>query len=383
MKGILPQSQSFFAGFAARATLILAAALLVGSLDQPALADLAFKANVHGANLQIASSIDAPVSPAAPVVPPLNPSVVPSVVPAVQAAQAAPAATPSQPAIKLKAADPFPLSSKFSRRLQKYTGVNWLGSAVASQAASFVVHRKLGGKVKVKIKTYSLTDLIAGKMKSVSLEVRDPKLSGIGLGEVTVKSANPIWYAYRKPKLGESRGLKSPVMLCVKASLSQKQIARALENPSVASKLHGLKLDLPGLGEQQLEVVHPKVEILDDLLKLEGTLVTRGGTLESGVPVTISARPKLIGDSQIVLEQMKVDSPDIVEPEKFADFTSKLLNPVVDFARMDRRDHAFRLDTLRVSGKNGDVEGDGRLLLVPKPQVGVSQLAQKKGALTQ
>jgi hypothetical protein len=73
---------------------------------------------------------------------------------------------------------------------------------------------------------------------------------------------------------------------------------------------------------------------------------------------------------------MKVDSPDIVEPEKFADFTAKLLNPVVDFARMDRRDHAFRLDSLRVSGKAGDVEGDGRLLLVPRVKAPGSQLAQ-------
>jgi len=358
MKRILPPSQTLFAF------------LLICSQAQPAFADLAFKANARSANLQIASAVE-PAAQAAPVVPP-----------AATIVDSPAASAPAVPAIKIKAADPFPLSSKFSRRLQRYTGINWLGAAVASQAASFAVHRKLGGKVKVKIKTYSFTDLIAGKLKSVSLEVRDPRLSGIGLGEVTVKSVNPIWYAYRKPKIGESRGLKSPVMLCVKASLSQKQIAKALENPSVSSKLHGLKLDLPGLGEQQLEVVHPKVEILDDLLKLEGTLVTKGGTLESGVPVTISARPKLIGDSQIVLEQMKVDSPDIVDPEKFADFTSKLLNPVVDFARMDRRDHAFRLDSLKVSGKKGDVEGDGRLLLVPRPTVGVSQLAAKKGSLT-
>jgi hypothetical protein len=271
--------------------------------------------------------------------------------------------------------DPFPLSSKFSRRLQRYTGVNWLGAAIASQAAGFVVHHKIGGSVKVRLKTYSFTDLLAGKLKSVSIEVKDPKLSGIGLGAVSIKSAGPIWYAYRKPKAGESRGLKSAVMLSVRASLSQKQIARALENPSIASKLHGLKLDLPGLGEQQLEVLSPKVEILDDLLKVEGTLVTRGGTVESGVPVTISARPKLVGDSQIVLEQLKVDSSDIVDPEKFSDFTAKLLNPVVDFARMDRRDHAFRLDTLKVSGSQGDVEGNGRLLLVPRAQPSASQLA--------
>lgn len=280
----------------------------------------------------------------------------------------------SKPPVVGAKPDPFPLSSKFSRRLQRYTGINWLTGVVASQAAGMVIQHKLGGHVKVKVKTYSFTDLLAGKVKSLSIDVKEPKLSGVGLGEVSLKSTNPIWYAYRKDKSGV-RGLKCPVILMARANLSQKQIARALENPGVTSKLHGLKLDLPGLGEQQLEVMKPNVQIIDDQIKLQGTLVTKGGTVESGVPVTIVARPTLVGDSQIVLDKMTVDSPDIVEPEKFADFTSKLFNPVVDFARMDRRDHAFRLDSLKVSGKNGEVEGDGRLLLVPKAVAGGAQLA--------
>jgi hypothetical protein len=340
------------------ATLFLVSPVLV----QPALADLSFKPTYNRVQIAAVAPQDKDSAPGAGQSP--GQAGANSAVPGQLSAAAA-----------LSRQDPFPLSSKFSRRLQRYTGINWLSAAIASQAASFVVHQKLGGKVKVKVKTYSLTDLIAGKIKSVSIDVKEPKLSGIGLGEVSIKSGSPIWYAYRKGKNGE-RGLKSAVIMSVRASLSQKQIARALENPSVASKLHGLKLDLPGLGEQQLEVVKPKVQIIDDLLKVEGTLVTKGGTLESGVPVTIVARPKLVGDSQIVLDQMKVDSPDIVEPEKFADFTCKLLNPVVDFARMDRKDHAFRLDTLKVSGRDGDVEGDGRLLLVPKVRAASSQLAQ-------
>ena len=291
------------------------------------------------------------------------------------------AATPAAASGVKGGAAPFPIAGKFSRRLQRYSGVNWLGAALASQAAGLVVHHKIGGHVKVRVKTYSFTDLLAGKLKSVSIEVKDPKLTGIALGQISIKSGGPIWYAYRKSKNGESRGLKTPVILAVRANLSQRQIAKALENPAVSSKLHGLKLDLPGLGEQQLEVIKPRVEILDDLLKIEGTLVTRGGSVDSGVPVTISAKPVLVGDSQIVLDQLKVESVDIVEPEKFADFTSKLLNPVVDFARLDRRDHAFRLDSLKVSGRDGDVVGDGRLLLVPKLKTGGSALAQT-GSIT-
>jgi hypothetical protein len=275
----------------------------------------------------------------------------------------------------------FPLASNFSRRLQHYTGINWLGRTVTASVASVVLQRKLGGHVRVHLKTYSFTDLVAGKVKSINVDVRDPKLSGVTLGHIELSSSAPIWYAYKKPKAGEIRGLRTATVLAVRATVSQKQIARALENPRVAAKLHGLKLDLPGLGEQQLEILEPRVLIVEDLLKVEGTLVTRGASAATGVPVKISARPTLVGDSQIVLDNLTVDSADIVDPEKFADFTAKLLNPVVDFARMDRRDHAFRLDNLKVSGSEGAVVGDGRLLLVPKVNPGGSQLAQSHNAI--
>lgn len=259
----------------------------------------------------------------------------------------------------------FKIGSRFSRSLQKYSGVNLITEFVASRAASVVIHRKVGGKVHVKVKTYSLTDLMAGKVKSVKVDVKDPSLKGVDLGEVTLASQNPIWFG--------RRGLKVPAALKVRASLSQKQIARALNSPEVVAQMQGLKLDMPGLGEQQLQIINPKVEILDDLLTLEAVLVTKGGALSSGLPLKISARPKLVGESRVVLEDLKVEGPDIVEPEKFAQFAQALLNPLVDFSRFDRRDHAFRMACLKVA--RGGVAGDGTLLLVPRAQAGGSQVA--------
>lgn len=132
--------------------------------------------------------------------------------------------------------------------------------------------------------------------------------------------------------------------------------------------MSGLSSYLPGLGEQQLEVMQPSVQIVDDQIRLEATLVTKGASIETGVPIKISARPNLVGDSKIMLEDLQVEGPDIIEPDKFAQFAQDLLNPLIDFARMDRRDHAFRLADLKVGG--GGVTGDGKLLLVPKAVAG-------------
>ncbi|MBP9809231.1 LmeA family phospholipid-binding protein [bacterium] len=278
---------------------------------------------------------------------------------------------------KLKVATPpptFTIGSKFSRTVQTVTGINFLTEVVANQASKIILQRKLGGKVRVRIKTYSLTDLIAGKVKAVSVDVDQPKLKGVGLGDLSVASQNPIWFNYRK-KNG-AIGLKAPTMLFMRAELSQEQIAEALKTPRLVASMSGLKLDLPGLGEQQLEVMKPAVHIVGDMLKLEATLVTKGASIDTGVPIKISARPKLVGDSKIMLEDLQVEGPDIVEPEKFAQFAQDLLNPLIDFARMDRRDHAFRLADLQVG--DGGVSGDGKLLLVPKDVAGDSKVDSTK-----
>jgi hypothetical protein len=269
-------------------------------------------------------------------------------------------------------APPFPIGSKVSRTVQTVTGVNWLTGVVAGKVAGTVIRHKVGGKVKVKVKTYSLTDLCAGKIKAVDVKLANPQIEGIELGNIEASAKNPVWFSPWKGK-NKRRGLNNPVNIAVKGDLSQDEVARALASQEITKAIRGFKLDLPGLGDQELEVLEPKVDIENRIVKIDGTLVTRGAKKETGVPITISATPKLVANNEVFLEDMKVDSPYIVEPEKFAQFVSDLLNPIVRFSRYDRKTHAFRLFALDV--ENDLVRGEGNLLLVPKdykPQVAKS-----------
>ncbi len=286
--------------------------------------------------------------------------------------EANPTVEPKQPKKqKQKVQIPFPIGSKVSRTLQQVTGINLLTGFVVSHIGQSVLHHKLGGKVKVKIQTYSLTDLLAGKVKSVQVSLKDAKLKGVSLGRILISSSNPLWIAL--PGKGRKAGVKSPVFVAVKAQLSQKDVTQALKSEEVTNQLRGLKLDLPGLGDQQLQVIKPKVEIIDDAVRIEALLITKGGKEETAVPIIISAKPKLLDDARIVLEDMKVTSPDIENPEEFAMFMQDLFNPLVNFARMDTYEHAFRLASFGVGGK--EVNGEGKLLLVPRDLA--KQLAQK------
>ncbi len=275
-------------------------------------------------------------------------------------------ATPAEPEA---APPPFPIGSKFSRTVQKVTGITFLSDVIAGQAAKKVLRKKLGGKVKVKVKTFGLTDLVAGKIKSVSVSSDGGAYKNVPLGEVKMDSATPIWYQYKR-KDGQKPGLKTAILLNVKGDLSTNDIITALGSERIAKSMRGLKLDLPGLGEQQLQVVRPKVEIGDNTLKIDALLVTQGAAENTGVPIVISGRPVLEGD-KIFLRKMKVNSPDIAEPEKFAAFAEELLNPIVDFSRMDRKDHAFRLKELAI--KKDVVQGGGQLLIAPRSDVAVAQ----------
>lgn len=258
---------------------------------------------------------------------------------------------------------PFKIGSRVSRTLQTVTGLNLLTEVVASQAARMAIQKRIGGKVKVKVKTFSFTDLLAGKVKAVDVQVLDPKVKGFGAGDIKITSDSPFWYQYRRAK-GLKTGMQTPVLMSVKAELSEKQIEAALNTPAVANSLRGLKLDLPGLGDQSLQVLKPKVDIEDERITLAAVLVVQGAAEETGVPVKVSARPRLEGDRKILLTDLKVDSDGIVEPEKFAAFAETLLNPVIDFARLDRRDHAFRLNHFKIEGE--EVVGNGKLLLTPR-----------------
>ena len=129
--------------------------------------------------------------------------------------------------------------------------------------------------------------------------------------------------------------------------------------------MRGLKLDLPGLDDQQLSVLQPRVSIVDGKILLKAVLNVEGADPADGIPITIIAKPVLEGDSRIVMSELDVQGEGITDPEKFSEFAKQLLNPLVDLARLDRRDHAFRLTNITID--ESGVAGDGKLLLAPRP----------------
>jgi hypothetical protein len=265
---------------------------------------------------------------------------------------------------------PFPIAGTFSHLCQTFSGLNFAAKAISQTVASKVAEHKLGGKVKVKLRLYNATDLMAGKIKSAEITAKGCTISGAKLDEIDIATNGPLWYRL-KSKPNQRRGIGTPVLLSINGHLSEQACSQGLSNPKIAQALSALKLELPGLGSQQLQILEPKVKMDQGKVQIAAWLATTGATTDTGVPITICATPYLEGDSKICLKDATVNCPVIENPDQFGSFFTELLNPLVNFGRMDRLDHAFRMQSLEVKPSRMDFAG--RLILAPKPNPTVAQ----------
>jgi hypothetical protein len=301
-----------------------------------------------------------------------------------QAAASAPAPQPAAIAPQLsgfagqsskdKEERPFPIGSKFSRSLQTVTGVTFISQAIANHVASKVASKRLGGDVKVHMHLYGLTDLLAGKVKSMSVVGDGCSYKMMPLGQVKLTSKRPIWFDWHKQN-GKTVGLREPIYLAISGSLRQEDVCKALSSEAVTRSLRGLRLDLPGLGDQQLQILNPQVKLLPHRITISSKMVTKGASADTGIDMVISAAPVLSG-SKIVLIDTVIACPDIIDPASFATFVQDLFNPIVDFGRYDRSDHAFRLAKFAI--EKDRVIGDGNLLLVPRASLAGNKASESQ-----
>ncbi len=252
----------------------------------------------------------------------------------------------------------FRIAGRASRAIQKYSGLTWCTDRVLSTTGGIAAKVALGGHPKVRVRSYSFTDALSGKFRLVELQLHNCSYQRVPLPDLKLSTTTPL-------HIGSKSRILTPVMVSVIGEADEQLISRALQSPSVSSQLNFLRLDLPGLGDQHLQVINPHVRVNEGKVYIDTDLVTAGAAPETGIKVAISARPSLKNERYIILEGTKVDSKDIVEPEKFSVFIEDLLNPLIDFGRMDRTTRAFRMTELHTD--NHKVRFTGKLLLAPRP----------------
>lgn len=258
---------------------------------------------------------------------------------------------------------PFHIAGKTSRAIQKYTGMTWLAQESLGLSATLAAKFAMGGHPKIRVQAYSLSDCLSGKFKSISADLKNCSFNKVPLADLKVQTTTPLQVRLFKSKKG-APGVGAPVMVAVSGDVDENDVSRALQSLDISSQLNFLRLQLPGLGDQHLQVLEPKVKIENGVVKINTWLVTANAPKETGVSLHISAHPLLEQERFIILKDTKVESEDINNPEEFSKFSQDLLNPLLDFAHFDRKTHAFRLTQLKLDEQK--VHFAGNLLLVPK-----------------
>ncbi len=258
---------------------------------------------------------------------------------------------------------------KISLSAQKFTGITPATNILLSLSTYLILKAKLGGSVRASVKTECLTDLFCGRFAKVDIRLKNSTYNNIPLGNLGVITQGPIKLRYFKHK-GQRTGLLTPLVVAVSGEADERQISKALLSDAIASKLRFLKLDLPGLGTQHLQIIEPKVKLANNKIYIDCWLVTVGAAKDTGIKLNISATPQLIKERFIVLKDTSVFSDDIIEPTQFAKFAEDLLNPLIDLGKMDKATHAIRLTNVDID--ESKVSFKGNILLVPKQSIQIA-----------
>ena len=265
--------------------------------------------------------------------------------------------------VKNRIEPPFKITGSVSRRFQGYSGITSSSEFITNLILHHELKKLFGGKIKIRVKTYSFTDLWHLKVKKAKISLIGSHYKDIPLGKVEIESLTPFWFVFAHRHLE----VKNPSLFSFKMTITEKELDQILHSSKATNSLKALRLDLasmsPGMSEQRIQMHEPEVTINDDAIMVKARLATQGAEDSTAVLMTISGKPKLHGNDCVFLEEVKIDSADITEPEKFSKFVENLINPLINLNRFDKPNFALRLDDLKVKSKSVSVTG--RIILGP------------------
>lgn len=235
------------------------------------------------------------------------------------------------------------ISHPVSRAVQKYTGItllsDWIGGIIARKA---LTNDLIDGRLNVRIRNFSATDLIGGRIKTLQLRGRDLVIGDIlPVSHLTLKTDadSPIYVHHDDEPV-----LIRPVAMTLRMELDEADLNRFLAGDQARQKLTGIEVPLPPFRQpEKLDVLSSTVRFQDERITVASLVNIHGAPEENALPVEVSARIVPDGD-EIQLDDVELAVEGIPRTHAVERFIEKNFDELLDLDRIRVQHHKLKFD---------------------------------------
>ncbi|MFH0702959.1 MAG: LmeA family phospholipid-binding protein [bacterium] len=246
---------------------------------------------------------------------------------------------------------PYPLGNILSRGFQKVFGLNLLASKVVESQAKKQLQKMIDkGEIELNLQSYSVTDLIAGKIKNIELKAKNVSLDDVFISYIEAKSlCDFIYINYKKDPVEPL----APIYVAFKGTITENDINKSLLSSKYQDQLKGIKVKIYGRDLQFVDFFNPKVDINNNRVYFSADVHI------AGVPVRI---PMKVGSGiRIVNKQIRLADIQIVtksfELKPIADLIEMQKPVVFDLNKLEKDDTKINIKKISINNDKIDIEG--------------------------
>ena len=249
----------------------------------------------------------------------------------------------------------YPISSTFSRGIQKVFGLNLLTTWAAEFAIKNQISRLIQkGSVKVNVKAYSAGDLIAGKVKGFEITGKNIVYNDVYVSSVKAQSlCDFTYFDYKKnPAM-----LGSPLFVKYNAEITNKDFQKIFSSDTIKDSLQGIKINASGINFGEVDFTNVKATISDEKINIKATMVYKKTPFTVTFPINLHTSLKVKND-KILLTNLKFASDS--ENDDFTFITNSIaLNniSIFDLKKVEKEDSDINIKKIKIVDDKIFIEG--------------------------
>ncbi|MGE0200419.1 MAG: DUF2993 domain-containing protein [Candidatus Melainabacteria bacterium] len=224
------------------------------------------------------------------------------------------------------------MTSPFWSGVQRATGMTWMSRLLAQRILTQAVAPVIDGPVKLKLSSFSASDLLHGRVKQLRINGDDLTLEpSLPLDRLSVVSDDhyPLYIDNLKRPV-----LMRPIRLSIDATVTEKDFNRYLASKDGLATMQRIKIPIPPFNKPQyVDVLAPKVDFKHNRVYFAGKLKLSDQEEKQAFPFALEAAPIPHG-TQIQLNDVHLDVDGLRNTRPLERFMEDFLWEALDLSKL-------------------------------------------------